>query len=197
MWFAGCRQADFHPQLPAVCTERIIVRRRVVRTCNDTRHGAGHIGRGSRHRQIGRHRTADEGDHQQQDRPALPSQSVATPARTAGSVALTSGRSVKQNGKAIRVQGSSQNSPAARIISGEQGNDNPGLGSLSRGYTQRNLCAMRFAIEHPVGDYEFQWLDVVAGHHDASQLTHAGGPAQFQIPDGFNECSLRIANEAG
>ncbi len=55
-----------------------------------------------------------------------------------------------------------------------------------------------FTIDLPSGDYEVRWLDVVTGLHGASsKMTHAGGTAKFQIPDGFEECAFRVVREPG
>jgi hypothetical protein len=54
-----------------------------------------------------------------------------------------------------------------------------------------------FTIDLPAGNYRVQWLDVVNGREEASpKLTHAGGPARFQIPEELNECALKIVREA-
>lgn len=50
-----------------------------------------------------------------------------------------------------------------------------------------------FAIDLPAGNYRVEWLDVINGKTDTlPSLTHAGGPARFQIPDGLNEGALKI-----
>jgi hypothetical protein len=50
-----------------------------------------------------------------------------------------------------------------------------------------------FTIDLPAGSYQVDWMDVVSGRIAASpKLAHAGGPARFEIPDGLNECALKI-----
>jgi hypothetical protein len=50
-----------------------------------------------------------------------------------------------------------------------------------------------FAIDLPAGSYRVEWLDATNGQKEASpNLAHAGGSARFQIPDGLNECALKI-----
>jgi hypothetical protein len=54
-----------------------------------------------------------------------------------------------------------------------------------------------FAIELPAGNYTAQWLDVVSGQKETTpKLTHTGGPARFQIPDGLNECAVKVVRAA-
>ncbi len=54
-----------------------------------------------------------------------------------------------------------------------------------------------FTIDLPAGDYQVRWLDVVTGRNEAPpRMTHAGGAAKFQIPDGFEECAFRLIREA-
>ena len=51
-----------------------------------------------------------------------------------------------------------------------------------------------FTLDVPAGDYEVRWLDVVTGRSEASpKMTHAGGAARFQIPDGLDECASKAA----
>jgi hypothetical protein len=55
-----------------------------------------------------------------------------------------------------------------------------------------------FTIDLPAGDYQFEWIEVLKGGSAGKQsLAHAGGAASFQIPDGLDECALRIVRKAG
>lgn len=61
----------------------------------------------------------------------------------------------------------------------------------------KGALRFNFALDLPAGTYQIQWLDVVSGRKDAPQkLTHPGGPAQLQIPDGFTECAFRLVRVA-
>jgi hypothetical protein len=54
-----------------------------------------------------------------------------------------------------------------------------------------------FSIELPAGGYQVLWLDVVTGANDGpTLLTHGGGPKALRIPEGFNECALKIVRAA-
>ena len=57
--------------------------------------------------------------------------------------------------------------------------------------------AFAFAIDLPAGDYRVHWFDVVTGREDSSpaMLTHPGGTAGFVIPNGLNECALKVVRE--
>lgn len=62
----------------------------------------------------------------------------------------------------------------------------------------KGAAKFAFTIDLPAGDYQVRWLDVVTGRNDASsKMTHAGGAARFQIPDGLDECAFRLVREAG
>lgn len=50
-----------------------------------------------------------------------------------------------------------------------------------------------FTLELPAGNYRIQWFDVVTCHTPApTSLTHPGGAARVEIPDGLNECAVAI-----
>ncbi|HSQ56168.1 MAG TPA: hypothetical protein VLM40_10545 [Gemmata sp.] len=53
-----------------------------------------------------------------------------------------------------------------------------------------------FTLNLPAGKYRVEWMDVVSGRKEKTQvLTHAGGLAKFQSPEGGKEVALAVVRE--